>query len=116
MCRMADGRGAVATSGAPRWRSMLLVLATLVLPAAAQTWQIPGPSPGLMPNSSLGRMLYGKHCATCHGSDLKGSDKGPPFPHRVYRPSHHADAAFQLAARNGVNAGRRGPADVVARL
>ena len=70
----------------------------------AQGWQIPKPSPGLMPNPSLGKSLFAKHCAACHGADLKGSDKAPPFLHRIYESSHHADASFQLAAKNGVTA------------
>ena len=57
-----------------------------------------------MPNPAAGKPLFEKNCASCHGLDLKGTDKGPPFLHRVYEPSHHADAAFQLAVRNGVRA------------
>ncbi len=76
----------------------------LPAPLLAQPWQIPKPSPGLMPNPTVGKALYEKNCASCHGQDLKGTSKGPPFLHRVYEPSHHADAAFQLAARNGVRA------------
>ena len=41
-------------------------------------------------------------CATCHGSDLRGTTMGPPFLHEVYAPGHHPDAAFQRAVRNGV--------------
>ncbi|KAB2849084.1 MAG: cytochrome c, partial [Hyphomicrobiaceae bacterium] len=29
-------------------------------------------------------------------------DKGPPLIHRVYHPGHHGDAAFFLAAKQGV--------------
>lgn len=68
----------------------------------AQTMQIPKPSPGLVPNPVKGKVLYEKNCAACHAVDLKGSDKGPPFLHRVYEPSHHGDIAFQLAAKKGV--------------
>jgi mono/diheme cytochrome c family protein len=78
--------------------------AALPAPLLAQSLQIPKPSPGLMPNATLGKALYQKNCASCHGQDLKGTSKGPPFLHRVYEPSHHADAAFQLAARSGVRA------------
>jgi len=80
----------------------LLILSSLSV--HAQGWQIPKPSPGLMPNPAVGKALFAKHCAACHGGDLKGSDKGPPLLHRIYEPSHHADAAFQLAAKNGVRA------------
>jgi mono/diheme cytochrome c family protein len=51
-----------------------------------------------------GAMLYAAACASCHGAALEGSAQGPPFLHRVYEPSHHADAAFFLAVRRGVRA------------
>lgn len=70
----------------------------------AQTIQIPRPSPGLMPNPVAGKSSFEKSCAGCHGADLKGSDKGPPLLHKIYEPSHHGDAAFQLAVKNGVRA------------
>lgn len=70
----------------------------------AQQMPMPQPSKGLMPNSAQGKRLYEKNCASCHGQDLKGSDKGPPFLHPVYEPSHHGDAAFQAAARYGSRA------------
>ncbi len=80
----------------------LLVLCSLSV--QAQGWQVPKPSPGLMPNPVIGKTLFGKVCANCHGANLKGSDKGPPLLHRIYEPAHHADASFQLAAKNGVRA------------
>jgi cytochrome c len=84
------------------------LLAMISLSAAAQGWQIPQPSPGLMPNPATGRPLFEKYCAACHGLDLKGVEsgtkKGPPLLHRIYEPSHHGDASFQLAAKNGVRA------------
>jgi len=57
-----------------------------------------------MPNPGRGKALYASHCASCHGTDLKGSDKGPPMLHKVYEPSHHGDVAFQIAAARGVRA------------
>jgi len=57
-----------------------------------------------MPNPAQGKRLFERHCAACHGQDLRGSDKGPPFLHPVYEPSHHGDASFQAAARYGVRA------------
>lgn len=80
------------------------LLALFSLAVQAQGWQVPKASPGLMANPGVGKTLFEKHCAACHGADLKGSDKGPPLLHRIYEPSHHADAAFQLAVRNGVRA------------
>lgn len=87
-----------------RLKTFLLGVAFIGLPALAQTWQVPKPSPGLMPNPTVGKKLFEKNCASCHGLDLKGTKLGPPFLHPVYVPSHHGDAAFQLAARNGVKA------------
>lgn len=80
---------------------LMLLLATS---AQAQGWQIPQPTPGLMPNPGVGKPIYEKNCSTCHGVDLKGSDKGPPMLNKVYEPSHHSDLAFQLAVKNGVQA------------
>ena len=69
---------------------------------------MPRTTPGLMPNPALGKTLYVRYCAACHGADLMGVDtgekKGPPLLHKIYEPAHHGDAAFQLAARNGVRA------------
>lgn len=67
------------------------MLGALSLAAFAEMMRIPLPSPGLMPNPAVGKALYGQKCASCHGADLKGSDKGPPFLHRIYEPSHHSD-------------------------
>lgn len=72
--------------------------------AQAQAWQVPKPSVGLMPNPGQGKRLYDKHCASCHGQDLKGTTQGPPFLNMIYRPAHHSDAAFQMAAANGARA------------
>lgn len=91
----------------PPLTTMALLLA-LTPHASAQNYAIPQPSPGLMPNPGAGKPLFEKHCAACHGTDLKGNEKGekkgPPLLHKVYEPSHHGDAAFQLAAKNGVRA------------
>ena len=91
----------------PAWPARAALAALLMLGAmhaGAQSMQIPKPSAGLMPNPALGKKLYAANCASCHGADLKGSDKGPPMLHKVYEPSHHGDAAFQLAPKNGVRA------------
>lgn len=72
--------------------------------ATAQPASLPQPSKGLMPNPAQGKRLYEKTCASCHGQDLKGSDKGPAFLHPVYEPSHHGDASFQAAVLRGSRA------------
>lgn len=84
--------------------AVALILSAVALPASSQGGQIPKPSPGLFPNPGAGKSLYEKNCASCHGAELNGSDKGPPFLHRIYEPSHHGDAAFQMATKNGVRA------------
>ena len=49
-----------------------------------------------------GASLFAQACAGCHGADLTGTDKGPPFLHAFYVPGHHGDAAFFLATQRGV--------------
>ena len=51
-----------------------------------------------------GEVLYQAKCASCHGSDFRGTAVGPSFLSVVYQPGHHADGAFTLAALNGVRA------------
>jgi len=55
-------------------------------------------------SQKMGQMLYEKFCAECHGKDLNGTDKGPPFLHRVYLPGHHGDTSFYKAAMDGAKA------------
>jgi mono/diheme cytochrome c family protein len=61
----------------------------------------PGPVPAALAD---GERRYDRHCASCHGPHGIGSGTGPPLVHRIYEPSHHADAAFQLAVSRGVRA------------
>lgn len=59
----------------------------------------PGPPPAEL---AEGQRLFQGNCQPCHGVNGTGSDRGPPLVHRIYEPSHHADAAFQLAVQRGV--------------
>lgn len=79
----------------------VLVVASIATGALAQGIDVPQPTRGLMPNPTIGKPLFEGKCAECHGAMLTGSDKGPPLLHKVYEPSHHSDASFQLAVRNG---------------
>jgi mono/diheme cytochrome c family protein len=89
----------------PRSLALLaLVLGATLGVAQAQPLAVPVPTAGLMPNPGQGRDLFIKNCASCHGESLRGSDKGPPFLHPIYEPSHHGDAAFQMAAKYGSRA------------
>ncbi|MCF8178142.1 MAG: c-type cytochrome [Sulfuritalea sp.] len=84
--------------------TFFIAAAAIGLPVMAQSWQVPKPSPGLMPSASLGKTQFEKNCASCHGINLNGSKEGPPLLHPYYVPSHHGDPAFQLAVKNGVQA------------
>ena len=64
-----------------------------------------GSDPGPVPvELADGERVYDANCRTCHGPRGTGTEAGPPLVHRIYEPSHHADAAFQLAVARGVRA------------
>ncbi|MBL8439514.1 MAG: cytochrome c [Zoogloeaceae bacterium] len=79
-------------------------LALIGIQTFAQGMQVPTPSPGLMPSPMGGQPLYARACAVCHGDELTGTDKGPPLLHKIYEPSHHSDASFQMAVKHGSRA------------
>lgn len=55
--------------------------------------------------AQMGKRAFDAVCAACHGENAAGRNgMGPPLVHKIYEPSHHADAAFLLAVRNGVRA------------
>lgn len=59
----------------------------------------------LSANARIGRTAFEAKCAACHGVNAAGQDGvAPPLVHKIYEPSHHGDAAFLLAAKNGVRA------------
>ena len=49
----------------------------------------------------LGAEVYANSCASCHGTDLRGTDKGPSQLSIVYEPNHHPDDAYRSAIANG---------------
>jgi mono/diheme cytochrome c family protein len=51
-----------------------------------------------------GAEAYAAHCASCHGTDLRGTEDGPSHLSWVYEPNHHPDRAFEMAIRLGVRA------------
>jgi mono/diheme cytochrome c family protein len=62
-------------------------------------------SPSTVPEElRRGQTLYAAHCASCHGVDARGTDKGPTFLTKTYTPYLHADISFQLAVERGVRA------------
>ena len=60
--------------------------------------------PKLSSAAEKGKVAFDEKCAACHGANAAGTDKGPPFIHKVYEPSHHADFAWVRAVRGGVPA------------
>ena len=78
----------IACRGSERERD---VLAQIVLPPTPTEYR-------------EGDSLFAANCASCHGQAGRGSAQGPPLLHIIYEPSHHSDAAFVLAARQGVAA------------
>ena len=56
----------------------------------------------LSAQAATGKTYYDAVCASCHGANAAGQDGiAPPLVHKIYEPSHHGDAAFLVAVRNG---------------
>lgn len=91
-------------------RNLIVVAAVVAGIGAVLWWRMSGPAgtvvdvevPELSPVAQAGQEAFQAHCAECHGLAAGGTDKGPPLVHEWYRPNHHADAAFFLAAKRGV--------------
>jgi mono/diheme cytochrome c family protein len=88
-------------------KSILMMFVVL----ACEPAQTPQPEPAAAAESAdvpaelrAGADLFGSSCASCHGVAGVGTELGPPLVHRIYEPSHHADAAFLMAAMRGVRA------------
>lgn len=76
---------------------LILVTACVV----GSNTDIPLQDPALV---EAGSELYEANCAECHGSDLRGTDRGPSHLSIVYEPGHHADGAFLFAVQRGSRA------------
>lgn len=51
----------------------------------------------------IGKRGFDAKCAVCHGDNGAGQNGiAPPLVHKIYEPSHHSDASFIQAAKNGV--------------
>lgn len=100
-------------------QKILVILVVIVLVAVAGWYQFgraPVPHavaggtivpnitvPELAGNALIGSRIFAANCAACHGEKAGGLDgAGPPLVHKIYEPSHHGDASFLLAVRNGV--------------
>lgn len=49
-----------------------------------------------------GMVAFDGNCASCHGSNGIGTDKGPPLLHEIYNPGHHSDGSFVVSVKQGV--------------
>jgi len=58
-------------------------------------------SPAPLAAEADGATIYQARCASCHGEDLRGTDKGPSQLSIVYEPNHHGDDSYRSAIRNG---------------
>jgi mono/diheme cytochrome c family protein len=97
---------APAHTPAPSLKLTLMLALVLVLTAACGkksgedfNFESLPPTPAA---HAEGERLYNANCASCHGPKGSGSAQGPALVHIVYEPSHHSDAAFQLAVQRGV--------------
>ena len=90
----------------PPWRAMAAAaLPWLILGCESRPEPVQGFDPGPVPVELVdGERRYERSCSGCHGLLGAGTRAGPPLVHRIYEPSHHSDAAFQLAVTRGVRA------------
>ena len=86
--------------------SVLVLTAALVAMVSCDSSQ-PKPAVGggtLPAELQAGEAKFNANCSACHGPKGVGTQQGPPLVHKIYEPNHHGDAAFQMAAANGVRA------------
>lgn len=78
-----------------------VVTVALIVFAAACGGAPEAQEPASPVGSGVGADLYQSNCASCHGADLQGTDKGPSHLSIVYEPNHHGDDAFRSAILHG---------------
>jgi mono/diheme cytochrome c family protein len=88
-----------------RCQVFMVTVAMVAFVACDSSQPKPAASGGTVPAElQAGEAKFNANCATCHGQQGVGTKQGPPLVHKIYEPNHHGDAAFQLAAANGVKA------------
>lgn len=99
-------RNRILSLGAERVAGRLgfVIAAVAVAAIVAACGDEGGGEVGGAPPGRDGSALYAEHCASCHGTDLRGTDLGPSHRSVVYEPGHHPDDAFRSAVANGVRA------------
>ena len=93
---MDDGVGASSHRRFARWLPLAVTVAFAACSGDDDT------ADRQTAGSSGGAQTYAARCASCHGSDLRGTDVGPPLLSEIYAPNHHADDSIRAAIRDGV--------------
>lgn len=83
-----------------------VVVSISTTPVQAAEDRFPGTVklPKMTPALNLGKLNFDALCAACHGRNAAGTENGPTFLSRIYRPGHHSDGSFFVAPRRGVRA------------
>ena len=80
----------------------VVVLVLVLLAACSAETSKPNAVPASRASGSGGGAeVYAARCASCHGTNLRGTDKGPSHLSQVYEPGHHPDQSFRSAIANG---------------
>lgn len=85
------------------WPALRVAVVVLVALAVTASCSDDDSSPAAS-DGRAGAELYAQSCASCHGSDLRGTDLGPPHLSQVYAPDHHPDESFRAAITQGSRA------------
>ena len=99
-----------------RWDRMDAMSRTDALPRRVRSWAAAtlaaaavltgtvacgGSEPTATVGAARGAEVYAQSCASCHGSDLRGTAMGPSHLSKVYEVGHHGDASFRRAIEQG---------------
>ncbi len=82
--------------------AVVLVFAAVTVVACADNTAEQAEPAGASSTGDLGAEVYANSCASCHGVDLRGTDRGPSQLSIVYEPNHHTDDSYRSAITNGV--------------
>lgn len=94
----------MTSSPPPRRLLSACVLALGIVVAACGDDDPIEPAAPADPQLTFGAEVYASACASCHGADLRGTERGPSHLSIVYEPGHHPDEAFRAAIALGVPA------------
>jgi mono/diheme cytochrome c family protein len=83
-----------------KWSSP--IAAAAIVASGALFGACGGDGGGASDAAPRGRSLYEQNCAACHGTDLRGTEAGPPFLHELYSPTRLPDEVFQSAVLDGI--------------